>query len=793
MAKKQSAKMAFKNTKGSQRPLDAVIAELNFDPVVDLELKNGPLRKYISTDAPADLTKLRLIRSNKEKILLFLLTVLSLAVRASFLSWPNIAVVEEDDTLYKISKILNRTFFVDIQPPLGRYIYAAIGYLRAFPSSFDFEQNSYREFANDVPYVSLRLISALFGAFVVPVFYATLRVSGVRVCVALCSALTLVIENSFVSTSRHVFVDSPFLLAVMVSVYFFKRSELYSIDSCGAFKNWFYCGIALGVALSIKYTGIFTVVWCLVVCLWKLWLLLGDLSKPINRTASIAGLQVATLFVVPVFIYFVVMTMHVSNLVSDGEGSLFLSAQYRCLLKGNECAQNVPADVSVRSTISLRHLNTKGGYLHANGHQYEQGSKQLQIGLYPYVDHKNQWEVELYDVPNENITSFQNLTDGTKIRLLNPVTHCRLHSHDHKPPVSEYADWQKEVTCYGFDGFQGDPNDDWIIEIDQDSSSEGLAQERIRAIDTKFRLKHAMTGCYLFSHHTRMNDNGFLQQEVTCAYFAKPKTTLWYVEDNVPLFDVPNKDTSSYPKISLWERVKEMHSAMNFFHNHAYDPEDSESDPISWPIMGRGMPLARKPGWQDYLIGNAVVWWSVSAFVVFFVMLIGYELIMWQLGRPITNDKYIVNFHLQVFQYLAGFVAQYLPFFAYKQPMFILNYLPAYLFGMLAFAHAMDMALELGNRNRKNAGYVIISVFLVCCYYFFWNHKSLTFATKWAFEICKKSKWLSNWDYTCEIYIKGWMPAIGADVPRKSIQLPLIAPNTLIDPLAAPTDVLRGL
>lgn len=103
------------------------------------------------------------------------------------------------------------------------------------------------------------------------------------------------------------------------------------------------------------------------------------------------------------------------------------------------------------------------------------------------------------------------------IRLDHPITKKKLHSHEVRPSVSE-VDWQNEVSAYGFDGFDGDANDYWQIEIQKDYCDKGdwRAKKRLRALRTKFRLKHLMTGCYLFSHKVKLPDWGFEQQEVTC-------------------------------------------------------------------------------------------------------------------------------------------------------------------------------------------------------------------------------------------------------------------------------------
>lgn len=107
------------------------------------------------------------------------------------------------------------------------------------------------------------------------------------------------------------------------------------------------------------------------------------------------------------------------------------------------------------------------------------------------------------------------IKDKMWIKLNHTISRKMLHSHDHRPPVSE-VDWQNEVSGYGFDGFAGDANDQWMVEILPDYSTGWRAKRQLQAINTKFRLKHVLSGCYLFSHKVKLPEFGFGQQEVTC-------------------------------------------------------------------------------------------------------------------------------------------------------------------------------------------------------------------------------------------------------------------------------------
>ena len=96
------------------------------------------------------------------------------------------------------------------------------------------------------------------------------------------------------------------------------------------------------------------------------------------------------------------------------------------------------------------------------------------------------------------------VTPGSVIRLQHVKTGKHLHSHDVRPPVSE-VDFQNEVSGYGFEGFEGDANDNFIVEIDEEGLGKGWGGDkesgkRLRTLRTKFKLRHQLSGCYLFSH-----------------------------------------------------------------------------------------------------------------------------------------------------------------------------------------------------------------------------------------------------------------------------------------------------
>jgi dolichyl-phosphate-mannose-protein mannosyltransferase len=243
--------------------------------------------------------------------------------------------------------------------------------------------------------------------------------------------------------------------------------------------------------------------------------------------------------------------IHFICLVNPGDGDGFMSSEFQATLN-SKGMQDVAADVAYGSRVSFRHHNTQGGYLHSHSHMYPTGSKQQQITLYPHKDENNIWLLENQTMPEVSDPSAPKLEgpkawdnigpvyieDGAVIKLYHVTTDRRLHSHDVRAPVTE-ADWQNEVSAYGYEGFEGDANDLFRVEIIKSMSDGAQAKKRLRTIQSKFRLVHLMTGCVLFSHKVKLPDWAFEQQEVTCAKGGTLPNSVWYIEGNAQFVTPP--------------------------------------------------------------------------------------------------------------------------------------------------------------------------------------------------------------------------------------------------------------
>jgi len=452
--------------------------------------------------------------------------------------------------------------------------------------------------------------------------------------------------------------------------------------------------------------------------------------------------------------------IHLLCLVNPGDGDGFMSAEFQSTLNSKGMA-SAPADIAFGSKISLRHWNTQGGYLHSHNHMYPTGSKQQQITLYPHKDDNNVWVVENQTAPENGvgyggfdaISPPINVKDGDTIKLYHTPTHRRLHSHDVRPPVTE-ADWQNEVSAYGYQGFEGDANDYFRVEIIKSMSDGPIAKERLRTIDTKFRLVHTMTGCVLFSHKVKLPTWGYEQQEVTCAKQGTLPNSVWYIESNDhPQLQGPDVEKVNYKNPGFFGKFIELQKVMwrtnaGLVESHAWD-----SRPPSWPILKRGINFWGKNNRQIYLIGNPIIWWSSTLAIVAYVLFKGIATLRWQRG---FNDYNIENFRRYDFEVGAtvlGWAFHYFPFFLMQRQLFLHHYFPALFFAIIALCQGWDFIFArvqlFGLRNKPSVGLLATVVYLAISIVAFYLYAPLTYGNMWTKQECSRVKIFDKWDWDC--------------------------------------------
>ena len=397
---------------------------------------------------------------------------------------------------------------------------------------------------------------------------------------------------------------------------------------------------------------------------------------------------------------------------------------------------------------------------------YPTGSKQQQITLYPHKDENNAWLLENQtqpegaDGPIPGIKAWDDLKpvhiqNGAILRLHHIVTSRRLHSHDVRPPVSE-ADWQNEVSAYGYEGFEGDANDFFRVEIVKSLSDGAEAKTRLRTIETKFRLVHIMTGCALFSHKVKLPDWAFDQQEVTCAKQGTLPNSIWYVEQNEHPMLGPDAEKVNYRNPGFlgkfWELQKVMWTTnAGLVESHAWD-----SRPPSWPVLRRGINFWGKNHRQIYLLGNPVVWYTSTMAIAIYLVFKGLSVLRWQRGFQDYNNVNFKRFDYEIGTSVLGWAFHYFPFFLMQRQLFLHHYFPALYFAVMAFSQVYDFITLRSNILRLQKTPMVsqagVAALLTLSVIAFSLYAPLSYGNPWTQKACNRVKLVDTWDFDCNTF-----------------------------------------
>lgn len=450
------------------------------------------------------------------------------------------------------SYYLKGTFYFDVHPPLGKMLVGLAGWLSGYKSGW-YEFKSGERYPESVPYAQMRMLLAVFGAVIPAICYKMCRRMGLGGVVAGLVALMAACEVGLIGISRLILLDSMlifFATAALASYVDFrvtqaeclrkaKKGSLKNVNdllghsngtiSWAPFKSvrWWVSlaltGLFLGAVSSVKWVGLFTValVGCLTIEeLWGRWWV----RRQWSLLAAHFMARALCLIGLPVAVYFGSFVLHFALLHRSGPGDGNMSSLFQARLDGSTLLKQPPI-IHYGSQITLKSGTWSGGLLHSHPHVYPSGSHQQQVTTYHHKDDNNYWHV-LGPQSADGDAPKRPLKHGDVVRLVHSSTGKALHSHAFPAPLTKS---EREVSGYGTGKGNGDPaaapsavvddpNDLWQVLIVDDihpglsTSSHG----QIRALTTKFVLRHVQQNCLLRSRNMHLPAWGFKQGEVSC-------------------------------------------------------------------------------------------------------------------------------------------------------------------------------------------------------------------------------------------------------------------------------------
>ncbi|KAF8665628.1 hypothetical protein AX16_000083 [Volvariella volvacea WC 439] len=702
--------------------------------------------------------------------LLILIVVVAACVRLYKISKPNSVVFDEVHFGKFAGKYIKTRYFVDVHPPLAKLLITLSAFIFGFDGGFDFKEIG--KIYDKVPYVAMRMVPAVLGVATVPLSYLTLRALDCRATTALLASIFVTFENGMITQSRHILLDSILIFFTALTVFLWTAfcNEDKNKPFTEAWWTWlFLSGLSLGAVVSSKWVGLFTIATVGCSTILQLWNLLGDLRVPPRVFIKHFMARAICLIAVPIIFYMLMFQIHFLILENSGDGDGFMSSEFQHTLGGRQMSDTF-ADIGIGSTVTIRHVNTQGGYLHSHPHTYPGGSKQQQITLYPHRDHNNDWR--LFNASADIDHAFDWETDpiryiysGMKIKLQHIATGKHLHSHDIRPPVSD-VDFQNEVSGYGMPGFAGDANDDWIVEIYEADNRDRESGKRLRTLRSKFRLRHVLTGCYLFSHKVKLPEWAYEQQEVTCNKNAVKDNSLWFIETSTHPMLPQDAEKVNYKLPGFFGKFWELQKVMWTTNAGLTDRHTYDSRPDAWPRLRRGINFWVKDHRQIYLLGNPFIWWLSTAAVFSYMAVRAVLILRAKRGfRDFDNTKVVKYDALCGFLFV-GWALHFIPFFIMARQLFLHHYFPALYFAILLFCAVFDLVTST---LRPKVRLQIAAVLMIIAIWHYWHFSPLAYGTPWTKQECKNAKWLKHWDFSCNEFLDSYSQYTGpaAATPHK--------------------------
>lgn len=649
---------------------------------------------------------------------LAVLTVLAFLTRFWGINHPDQVVFDEVHFGKFASYYLQRTYFFDVHPPLGKLLFAFAGWLVGYKGEFLFENIGDSYITNKVPYIAYRGMPATLGSLTVPIVFMIMWDSGYSLPACVTAAGLMLLDNAHICQTRLILLDASliFFMALSVLCYIRFYKQRHVAFSHTWWKWLLLTGISLSCVISIKYVGVFTFFSVGVPVLIDLW----DLMDVNRRQGALTLLEFGKHFaaraiglvIVPFLLYLFWFQVHFSILSRSGPGDDFMTPEFQETLSDNLMTLN-SVGIDYYDSITLRHKETKV-YLHSHPDRYplryDDGrisSQGQQVTGYPHNDTNNHWQI----LPTGPLASQvgQRVQVGDIVRLRHLVTDTILLTHD---VASPYYATNQEFTTVLKDEANGARFNDTLFQIKVDKGTGDF-----KTMSTHFRLVHVPTKVAMWTHTTPLPEWAYKQAEINGNKNTQESSNIWYVDDIPSMLpnDKRNKrEVKQVKHLSFLRKWIELQRAM-FHHNSALTSSHPyASQPISWPFLLRGVSFwtHNDTRQQIYFIGNPLGWWLVSSLLAVFVGIIGADQLALRRGMDALDERTRLRLYNSTGFFFLTWAAHYIPFYIMGRQLFLHHYLPAHLASCLVTGALVEFifciepqdldAISAAKGNRKN-------------------------------------------------------------------------------------------
>ncbi|KAF9413513.1 hypothetical protein BGZ94_000709 [Podila epigama] len=619
-------------------------------------------------------------------IVLAILTVVALVTRFYKIYEPSEVVFDEVHFGKFASYYLRRSYYFDVHPPLAKMMLAAMGYFIGYDGHFLFDSIGDSYITNNVPYIGLRALPAFLGALTVAVVYQTLREAGFPIVTCALAGFFIAFDNMQVSQTRLILLDSMLVFFMVCSILSYVK--FYKLRYNPFSTRWWAwmtaTGVFIGLTLSVKMVGLFTVSTIGVAVIWDLWELL-DIRRRLTMQQFMKHFwaRAFSLILVPIVVYLFWFYVHFAILIHSGSGDAFMSSEFQETLKGNSMLDGLY--VRYGDNITIRHKDTSV-YLHSHPYryplEYDDGrisSAGQQVTGYSHPDTNSIWQISSDDPLNPKTGEY--VYNRDVIRLLHVATSSWLLAHD----VASYSmTTNEEITTYSTNE-DGSRLKETTFQLQLENGG-----EKLRTMASNFKLTHMETKVAIWTHPKKLPEWGFEQQEVNGNKHTSQKSNLW-LSDSIEgrnATETENEPEKPLRKRSFLLKFIELQALMISHNAGLTNSHPYQSGPIEWPFLIKGISFwtqesTRK---QIYLLGNPIGMWLAIGSIAVIVGVAGADILSRRRGfHPLDQDVQ-KRFYFATGFFVVGWVLHYVPFFLMGRALFLHHYMPAQIFSYMLLA-----------------------------------------------------------------------------------------------------------
>ncbi|XP_029469943.1 protein O-mannosyl-transferase 1 isoform X3 [Rhinatrema bivittatum] len=662
-------------------------------------------------------------------LILMVLTVVGLVSRLWGLTHPHAVVFDEVYYGQFISLYMKQIFFLDDSgPPLGHMLLALGGYMGGFDGNFLWNRIG-AEYSNNVPVWSLRFLPAVAGGLCVPIVYQIVLELHFSHSTALGAALLILLENSLITQSRLMLLESILIFFILLAVLSYLKFHNIQKNSSFSVAYWFWLmltGVTCACAVGVKYMGLFTYLLLLAVAGIHTWHVIGN--KTLSNMTVLCHVLARGLavLVTPVLMYLGFFYIHLVLLYRSGPHDQIMSSAFQASLEGGlaRITQGQPLEVAYGSQVTMRNVLSKPlpCWLHSHKStypvRYEDGrgsSHQQQVTCYPFKDVNNWWIVKNPGLQQMVVSNPpRSVRHGDIVQLVHGITARFLNTHDVAAPLSPFA---QEVSCYIDYNVSMPSQNLWRLDIVNRESD----TEVWKTILSEVKLVHVNTSAVLKLSGASLPDWGYRQLEIVGdkQSTSSHQSLTWTVEEHrygksqeqeereLELQTPTQVDLSR--NLSFMARFLELQWKMLTLQNE-YTEHKYSSSPVDWITMDTSIAYWLQPtsGAQIQLLGNAVIWYAASAGMLVYIVLSLWYLLRRQRRIYDIPEGCWRSWALAGALCLGGWAVNYLPFFLMEKTLFLYHYLPALTFQILllpiVLQHLHDHVLRWGVLLDTNRG-----------------------------------------------------------------------------------------